>query len=211
MNHFLAALALLLLGPGLTVASAQVGITEFLASNDQNLADVDGEFTDWIELSNSGAAMDLGGWYLTDDASELTKWQFPSPTPLANGGYLVVFASDKDRNLAGQELHTNFKLKASGEYLALVRPDGVTVEHQYTPEYPTQYTDVSFGIVFDPLPTGDHAYFLTPTPGAANGLGEPVVDDVSYSPQLPNVGDAVTVTATLSPDSIAASLFTRVM
>lgn len=211
MKPFLAALALLLCGPGLSAASAQVGITEFLASNDQNLADVDGDFSDWIELSNSGAAMDLGGWYLTDDAAELTKWQFPHSTPLNTGDFLVVFASSKDRAVAGQELHTNFKIKASGEYLALVRPDGLTIEYQYTPEFPTQYTDVSYGVVFDPGPTSDHGYFLTPTPGAANGLGEPVIDDVSHSPLLPNYGDNITVTATLSPDSIAATLHTRVM
>ncbi len=211
MNPFLAALALLLLGPGLTAGAAQVGITEFLASNDQNLADVDGEFTDWIELGNSGAAMDLGGWYLTDDAANLTKWQFPTPTPLSSGAFVVVFASDKNRAVAGQELHTNFKLKASGEYLALVQPDGTTIASEYAPEYPAQYTDVSFGVVFDPGPTSDHAYFLTPTPGAANGLGEPVIEDVSYSPTLPNVGDDITVVASLSPDSVAAALHTRVM
>lgn len=211
MKPVLAALTLALTGFGFDAAPAQVAITEFLASNDENLLDVDGDSSDWIELSNFGAATDLGGWYLTDDAANLTKWQFPLPTQLNNGDYLVLFASDKDRAVAGQELHTNFKLKAGGEYLALVRPDGSTIEYQYTPEYPDQYTDVSFGVVYDPGPTADHAYFLTPTPGAANGLGEPVIDKVEHSPAEPTVSDNITVTATLSSDSVAATLYTRVM
>jgi len=32
-----------------------------------------------------------------------------------------VFASDKNRAIAGSELHTNFKLTAGGEHLALIR------------------------------------------------------------------------------------------
>ena len=39
----------------------------------------------------------------------------------------MVFCSDKDRAVAGQELHTNFTLSGDGEELILVRPDGVTV------------------------------------------------------------------------------------
>ena len=59
---------------------------------------------------------------------------------------LVVFASDKDRSAADAERHTNFKLSSSGEYLALVHPNGVTVEHQFAPSYPPQVEGVSFGL-----------------------------------------------------------------
>ncbi|NIP93009.1 MAG: hypothetical protein GWO24_05935, partial [Akkermansiaceae bacterium] len=44
------------------------------------------------------------------------------------------------------ELHTNFRLTSGGEYLALVRPDGTTVEHHYAPAYPLQVQDVSYGL-----------------------------------------------------------------
>jgi len=46
------------------------------------------------------------------------------------------------------EIHTNFKLDGDGEYLALVRPDGTTVEHDYAPQFPEQKTDVSCGMSF---------------------------------------------------------------
>ena len=132
---------------GFVTANAQdVVISEFLASNVSGLTDEDGENSDWIELSNlSGGTIDLSGWALTDDASDLQQWLIPQVT-LAPGEKLVVFASGKDRAIAGQELHTDFKLGASGEYLALVRSDGISVESEYAPSYPVQYPDVSFGI-----------------------------------------------------------------
>lgn len=109
--------------------------------------DEDGDFSDWIELkNNSQSAVNLSGWYLTDNASDLTKWEFPSTTIAANG-YLVVFASSKDRATSGSELHTNFGLSKNGEYLALVQPDGSTIEHEYSPNYPILPSDAAYGIV----------------------------------------------------------------
>ena len=119
-------------------------ISEFLASNTTGLTDEDGDDSDWIEITNvSASPVDLAGWHLSDAAASLEKWEFPSLT-LASGERVVVFASGKDRAVAGQELHTNFKLSSSGELLALVRPDGVTVEYQFDP-YPQQYPDISYG------------------------------------------------------------------
>jgi len=120
-------------------------ISEFMADNDSVLADEDGAFSDWIEIRNpEGVAISLAGYHLTDDAGNLTKWTFPAVN-LNAGATLVVFASNKDRDLPGGELHTNFKLSAGGEYLALVNPDGTTVESDFSPSYPPQFPDQSFG------------------------------------------------------------------
>ena len=120
-------------------------ISEFMASNGSVLADEDGDFNDWIEIRNPDASpIPLGGYYLTDDAAELTKWAFPAVT-LNPGATIVVFASNKDRAIAGSELHTNFKLSASGEYLGLINPNGTTVESDFAPTYPPQFEDESFG------------------------------------------------------------------
>ncbi|HXC50993.1 MAG TPA: chitobiase/beta-hexosaminidase C-terminal domain-containing protein [Candidatus Limnocylindrales bacterium] len=154
-------LTIVLAGP----AHASLYITEFLALNETGLTDEDGSFSDWVEIHNEGVATaDLGGWYLTDDAAALTKWQFPA-TPVAAGGYIVVFASDKNRAVAGAQLHTNFKLSGGGEYLALVRPDGVTIEHEYAPSFPAQNTDVSWGLTNN---LAQQRCFSNPTPGAVN-------------------------------------------
>ena len=124
-------------------------ISEFLASNDRTLDDEDGADSDYIEIHNAGDTdMSLDRWYLTDNSGNLRKWRFPA-VDLEAGGYLVVFASGKDRHDPAGELHTNFSLSTRGEYLALVQPDGLTVAHEIKPSYPVQVQDVSYGI-----PTG---------------------------------------------------------
>lgn len=153
-----------LLAAATPAVADELVISEFLASNDSGLTDADGDYSDWIEIHNtSGAAVSLAGWYLTDDADDLTKWQFPNVT-LPAGGYLVVFASDKNRTDPAGELHTSFKLSAAGEYLGLIRPDGVTPACAFAPAFPEQYTDVSYG----EHTAAGYWYLDPPTPGAAN-------------------------------------------
>src|SRR5947208_1613990 len=91
--------------------AADVVISEFMAKNTKTLADNFGQYSDWIELHNRGdAPIDLGAWYLTDSTKTLADWKFPSPTTLAPGSYLVVYASGRNLDVAGQPLHTNFSL-----------------------------------------------------------------------------------------------------
>src|SRR6267142_568599 len=93
--------------------SAQVVITEFMADNKKTLADEDGQFSDWIELYNTGATnVNLGAWALTDDATHVKRWVVPA-TNLTAKGFLVLFASSKNRAVPGAPLHTDFSLKAS--------------------------------------------------------------------------------------------------
>src|SRR5262245_31185638 len=108
---------------GSTALALGPRINEFLAEDHGGLRDEDGETSDWIEIHHPGAEpLSLDGWSLTDDPRDLHKWRFPAVT-LNPGGYLVVFASGKDRATAGAPLHANFKLEADGEYLALVDPN----------------------------------------------------------------------------------------
>ncbi|MFT5857650.1 MAG: hypothetical protein ACI8XO_004912, partial [Verrucomicrobiales bacterium] len=153
------------------VIDPSVRISEIMASNSTSLLDEDGESSDWIEIFNEqGEEVNLAGWYLTDDASDLSKWQFPSRVVPGNS-YLVVFASNKDRSGANDlELHTNFKLTSDGEFLALVKPDGQTLASVFSPSFPAQTTDISYGVSQDGNATG---YFATPTPAAANGTPSP--------------------------------------
>lgn len=121
-------------------------ISEFLAQNDGLLQDEDGESPDWIEIqNNTSATLPLGNWCLTDTSTNLVKWRFPE-TNLVAGGFLVVFASGKDRRAPGAPLHTNFRLDTDGEYLALVAPDGVRVVSSYAPVYPAQLPNISYGV-----------------------------------------------------------------
>lgn len=121
-------------------------ISEFMASNSSGLQDQDGDFSDWVEIHNPDASpVNLEGWYLTDNAAAPAKWRFPAAV-IPAGGYLVVFASNKNRAVAGQQLHTNFALSAGGEFLGLVAADGTTVVSSYSPQFPAQSSDVSYGV-----------------------------------------------------------------
>ena len=154
---------------------AQVHISECMADNDNTLLDIDGDSSDWIELYNASSTVaDLTGWYLTDTTTNLTQWMFPSVTIPAQG-FLIVFASDKDRSVAGAELHTNFKLSAAGETIALTHSDGITVESEIT--FPAQLEDVSYGYGFSSgsgtstvtvIDLSGTGMLQAPTPGATN-------------------------------------------
>lgn len=142
--------------------SGSIIISEFMASNGNGLKDADGETSDWIEIANTGAQpVNLEGFRLTDDPKEPMRWEFPDVT-IQPGQYLVVFASGKGSQGGDSELHTNFKLKASPDFLALLRPNGRALT-QFKP-YPEQKGDVSYGLGSD----GVVGFLETPTPGAAN-------------------------------------------
>ena len=127
-------------------AAEAVFISEFMAANNGVVQDEDGDNSDWIEIHNAGTtALSLGNWCLTDTAANLTRWRFPS-TNIAANGYLLVFASGKNRRVPGAPLHTDFKLASSGGYLGLIKPDGVTVVSQFTPVYPPQVSGISYGV-----------------------------------------------------------------
>ena len=154
-------------------------ITEFMAANKGVLADEDGAYSDWIEIHNpTDAPVDLDGWYLTDDSDELMKWEFP-PMSIDAGAYLTVFASNNDRINPAGTLHTNFKLTADGEYLALVRPDGLAISHEYT-TFPPLADNVSFGL---PGRADDLSYHVPTSSDAGLGAGWTAVgyDDSAWS------------------------------
>ena len=129
-------------------AQADVYISEFMADNNNTLLTAAAESADWIELHNSGySTIDISGWYLTDDSSNLTTWSFPGGTTIGPDEYLIVFADKSPVSIINGELHTNFKISDSGEYLALIHSDGVNIICEFTPEYPNQYEDVSYGLI----------------------------------------------------------------
>lgn len=129
------------------VLAVDVYITELLASNSSSIEDGDGDSSDWVELfNNANTPADVSGYYLTDDDDDLNQWAFPAGTIIAPKSTLIVFASDKAAAPPAGELHTNFKLSADGEFLALVEPNGSTIVHQFAPKTPSQQTDVSYGL-----------------------------------------------------------------
>ena len=119
-------------------AWGDIVINEIVSQNSPDgFAAADGKTYDWVELYNNGPEeFDLKGSYLTDDESNLTKWQFERNFLIPAGSFAVVFASDLDGLVEGQE-HLNFKLDSGdGEYLALVSNDGETIHDDFNPGFP---------------------------------------------------------------------------
>ena len=147
-------------------AGAAPVINEFLTINSgAGLVDEDGDSSDWIEIFNPDAvAVDLGGYGLSDDEDNPLRWRIPAGVTLEPGEFLIVFASGKDRAVAGAELHTNFSLNGDGEHLSLADAAGVPID-SFSPEFPEQQRDISYGVGSG----GGLGFLLVPTPGAANG------------------------------------------
>ncbi|MFT4547080.1 MAG: hypothetical protein ACI9UA_003405 [Pseudoalteromonas tetraodonis] len=168
-------------------------ISEISADNQGTLVDEDGESKDWIELHNpSGSTAILNDYYLSDDPGDLTKWRLPNMT-LPAGDYLLIFASGKNRAVAGAELHTNFSLRSGGEYLALSKlvEAQTTILSVFDP-YPNQFEDITWGLFPDGITLG---YFTSPTPGSANVTGLfDYVRDTSFLPKRGLYSSPIAVT-----------------
>ncbi len=146
--------------------SQTLRINELMALNQSVLTDEDGNSSDWIEIYNTSSdPVNLLGYSLSDDSSDLELWTFPEYV-LNGNSYLIVFASSVNRTDPNEELHTNFRLNGDGEFLALSDAEGQIIS-QFNPEYPPQFPDVSYG-----YHDGDFVFFTTPTPGTANQYTE---------------------------------------
>lgn len=137
--------------------SQQIFINETLSSNDSVYVDADSDYSDWIELYNSGtSAVNLNGYYLSDNNASLYKWTFPNAIIPANG-YLLICASEKDTVYPNGEIHTNFKLSSRGEYLSLLAADSTLVDSL---TIPMVFANQSYGR----QPDGNTSWFTFDTP-----------------------------------------------
>ncbi len=161
MKQLSLVVTLLLLSAAPTLLAQNIFINEWMAKNSATIDDEAGEYDDWIELYNAGStAVDLNGFYLTDDISNSTKFQITTTAIIPPMGHLLFWA---DNDLDQGDLHLNFKLSASGETIALFSPSEELVD------------SVTFGAQNDDLsngryPDGSNSFFLfdDPTPGSTN-------------------------------------------
>ena len=116
-----------------------------MARNSNGLADSEGSHPDWIEIYNPGpASVSLEGYSITNDALEPHKWTFPA-VDVPKNGFLLVFASEKDRRDDVTELHTNFTIDSNAVFVALSNPEGDVVS-QFDLTGLEQFEDVSYGV-----------------------------------------------------------------
>jgi len=163
MKYSLVYIIFLLFSNGSISFSQDIVINEFQASNATTIADPDfGAYPDWIELHNSTVQeIDLSSWYLTDNVEDTVKWMFPEGATIQPGGYLLVWADEKDVYQTG--LHASFRLSIAGEEIYLFDDLKLLID---SITYGKQMEDLSLGR--QPDGGADWHFFDTPTPGASN-------------------------------------------
>jgi gliding motility-associated-like protein len=146
-------------------AFSQVCINEFSCSNVGITTDAFGEYEDWVELYNSGAsAFDLSGYYLSDNSSNLSKWEIPAGASVPAGGYTMIYFSGRDL-LSGTQIHPSFGLtQTKNDWIVLSSPSGNVVDSLKLVKM-TQKNH-SYGRTTNAAPTW--SLFTTPTPNASN-------------------------------------------
>lgn len=121
------------------ILSADVVINEIMPLNNGVAFDQDGENDDWVEFyNNSNSSVDISGYYLSDEAQNLTKWKIPNGTSIAGNDYLIVWL-DNDTLQTG--LHANFQMTSEGETIYLSDANGTLQSSVQVPlmEHSTTY------------------------------------------------------------------------
>ncbi len=143
------------------LAADQLFVNEIMVSNVDEYISPAFNFDGWIELYNaSDAALSLAGLYLSDDATNLTKWRIPVALGVVPAkGYKVIWLGSND----GAAANASFELDVDGGFIHLSDENGKLILSQY---YPTGKERLSYARTTD----GGDTWGNTgqPTPGASN-------------------------------------------
>jgi len=152
------------------------------------------EASDWIELHNTtGAAIDIGGWFLSDSNDNLFKYEIVNGTTIGPNGYLLLYEDLNFGNTNNPGAYEPFALSENGErlYLSSTHNDALT-GYRSTEDFGASETGVSFGRYFKSS-TGNYNFVAMDenTPGSANSypkVGPIVISEIMYHPDWPDGG-----------------------
>ena len=199
-----------------------VFINEWMAANTNTIADPadpgapapPAAYDDWFELYNaSDSAVDLSGYWLTDNLSAPRGFQIPTNGQyvIPPRGFLLVWADGEagQNSISRPDLHTSFQLGREGEQIGLFAPNGSSLIDGVT--FGLQTNNISEGRFADGAPA--RYYMTTPTPRGPNTIGSggtaPVIDPISN--RTITLGEAASflITATdadVPPQTLSFSL-----
>ena len=141
-------------------------ISEVMPSNAKYMVQDDGEYYDWVELTNvSDHDIQLSAYSLSDDPGELHKFTLPDVT-LEPGEQYVVICSGYPDLTTKKYVHAPFTISREEGWVYLSRV-GETGCADFIRIFDAPYQH-SVGRV-----DGENGtyYFTTPTPGTSNGTG----------------------------------------
>jgi hypothetical protein len=150
---------------------------------------------DWIELYNTtDTAINIGGWFLSDNDANLMKYRIPDGTTIAGSGptKYLVFYEDQDFNSPGDSgCIVPFAFSENGEEVCLSSAEGdVLTGYREVEDFGASETGVSFGRYFKSS-TGNYNFVAMDynTPGDDNAdpkVGPIVISEIMYNPQSGN-------------------------
>jgi len=154
------------------------------------LANSQGSGPDWIELYNTTAqAIDIGGWFLSDDANDLTKYKIADGTSIAAGGYKVFYEDKHFGNSSDPGCKKPFALSRTGETVYLHSGSaGVLTGYSEQEKFDASEAGVTLGRYQKSTGTYNVVALSTATPGAANAapqVGPVVINEIMYHPDAP--------------------------
>ena len=160
------------------------------------LANSEGNTPDWVELHNTtGQAIDLGGWFLSDDSNDLTKYQIAAGTSIATGGYMVFYEDKHFGSQADPGCAEAFALSRNGETVYLHSgSQGVLTGYTEQEKFDASDPGVALGRWQKSTGAYNFVALQQPTPGTANAepaVGPVVISEIMYHPAGP--GDAESV------------------
>jgi hypothetical protein len=140
---------------------------------------------DAIELYNpTASAVNIGGWFLTDDAAAPTKFRIPNDTLIDPGAYLVF---DESHFNPTSDSEFGFALDSRGDQVYLFSGDANTnlTGYSYGFNFDAAPNGVSFGRHI--LSTGDEHFVLQTSstlagPNAGPLIGPVVIRQIMYHP-----------------------------
>ena len=144
-----------------TLLSAILIINEVMASNTGEVMSPAINFDSWIEIYNPGeTAVNLGGMYLSVDASSPLAWQIPSDMgSVPAGGFKVIWLGSNDI----KSNQAPFKLDCDGGTIFLSDKNGELITKQ---NYPEAMSRTAYARKTD---GGEEwGWTATPTPEASN-------------------------------------------
>ena len=148
---------------------SQVVINEFCVANYTDW-DQGGDNEDWVELYNpTGAAVNIGGYWMSNEIADPMKWQIPVGTTINANSYLIILLSgtgEYDPNQFGF-INTSFRVtQTNGEDVVFSNAGGTILESYDMATLGSFQANHSYGRIIDGA--ANFAIFTDPTQNSAN-------------------------------------------
>jgi len=173
--------------PAVVPLSGSVVINELLAHSHASEPD-------WVELHNTTSqAIDIGGWFISDNINDFMKYRIADNTILAPYGCVVLYENQHFGNAQDPGCRNPFAFSSTGESCFLrsgLDADGRITGYYDEAIFGASLTGVAFGRHQKNSGVHDFVAMSANTPGSANAypkVGPVIISEIMYHP-APHAG-----------------------